>query len=66
MLRSLNYTHSGGGAVGLCREVIIGGTSILTPHKFTSRLASVSGGDRRGNADDIEVGDASSSDESSD
>jgi hypothetical protein len=52
--------------VGLCREVIIGGTSILTPHKFTSRLASVSGGDRRGNADDLEVGDASSSDESSD
>jgi syntaxin-binding protein 1 len=48
------------------REVIIGGTSILTPHKFTSRLASVSGGDRRGNADDLEVGDASSSDESSD
>jgi syntaxin-binding protein 1 len=48
------------------REVIIGGTSILTPQKFTSRLASLSGGNQpRGKEVDVEVGDADS-DSSSD
>jgi hypothetical protein len=47
--------------------VIIGGTSILTPQKFTSRLASLSGGNQpRGNEVDVEVGDADSDDSSSD